>query len=897
MSQADTVETQISTTWFSKSKTRAPKFSIQLVERKRLLLALDAALDKPISCIVAPAGFGKSTLLSQWRDSLTARDIRCAWINLDDNDSEIRKFFAYLVFAFEDAGVSFGYLRKAAESGFVDMSSAAITTSLLSAIIDIEDHMVLVLDDYHRAASEQIDNFVQTLSDQCGDKVHIAIGSRTPVNINLPTLLAAGQAIEIPSANLRFSDREVNEAMGSELDEEALAALQEQLEGWPVAVQMTRLFNPVNEVINWKTASQGHLADYLVTNVLENQPDELREFILETCILKSFNVELADAVCGHHTSQSLINQLQSLQALVIPLDDDLEWFRYHHLFSECVSEVLKREDLNKFTELHRRAAKWCGENRLISEAVNYANAIEDYELSIKIINENCQWLRAEQFGGAGYFKGLLANIPEAEIVKDPRILYSKVHTNMMIGEFKKALHYHSIAESLIESGGVTPELFLDRLTIGTGLLATVEFEKERGGGWLNERLGISDAVAKENSEAYVMCGLIRTILAIQSLSYGEFDVARNHIIAAESDFDHVIARVPFLYCQFGFGIIELWSNAPDKARRRFENTADAAIEICGDNSNFKNGCDLFLAVIDYWESDLNADPNYRLEQFVMRTVEGEAAYEVYSAGFDAIVHDALRHGEFEKAEGFVEELEKWTDRLAIERLVQFAQLLRLDCVVASNDLARAEQVFEKVQGWLNSDAKTVDNFGWYHRTFAAFSCARYLGAIGKNEEALAYTNQGLEEVDRLDVVLFRVRGNVLKAALLEHGQRWGEAIAVLKHAIVDAARLNCSRPFAGEVSDKLLAEAISSVLENEPTHAVKDFAAKLTAAGAQKMFSTREEDVLQGIAQGKSNKEIARELDVTDNTIKFHLRNIYRKLDVKKRVPAVEKARELGILS
>jgi ATP/maltotriose-dependent transcriptional regulator MalT len=896
MAQNDPVENQEVTAWFSRSKTRAPKFAIPLVKRQRLLSALDAALDKPVSCIVAPAGFGKSTLLSQWRESLLARDIRCAWVNLDENDSEIRQFFAYLVFAFEDAGVSLGYLKQAAEGGFVDMSSAAITTSLLSAIVDVEDHMVVVLDDYHRTASDEIDEFIQFLSDQCGDKVHIAIGSRTPVNINLPKLLAAGQAIEIPSANLRFSDREVSEAMGSQLDQEAVDALQGQLEGWPVAVQMTRLFNPGKVVINRNIASQVHLADYLVANVLESQPEELREFILETCILKGFNAELADAVCGHNNGQSLIRQLQSLQALIVPLDDDLEWFRYHHLFSDCVSDVLKQEDPNKFNDLHHRAAKWCGENRLIAEAVGYANAIKNYDLSKQIINENSAWLRKEQFGGVGYFNSLLANIPEEEITKDPRVLFSKVYACSLVGNSKEALHYHNMAESLIERDGITPEVFADRLVIGTAILALVEFESERGGGWLNERLKITDAAAKANPEAYAMCGLIRTWLALQSLTYGDFDTARNRALAAEADFEHVAARIPILYCQICFGLIELWANAPDQAIQRFKKASTAAIEICGEQSNFKFNCDLFLAVIAYWQSGLVASPACQLEDTLLRAIDGDGGYDVYAIGFEAVVHDALCRQEYENAHTLVRKLEKSTDRLAIERLVQFTEFLRLDCAVASGDLGEASQIVRNVQNGLDVDEKKLDDLGWYHRSNAFYSCARYFGAVGRHDDALAYVEMGLEEVDQLDVVLVRVRGNVLKASILEQAGKKEDALTILEYAIEDAAQISCPRPFARDVSEALLAEVVLSVIEKSKSPAVKDFAAKLAEASAKKMFSPREEEVIRGIAQGKSNKEIARDLDLVDNTIKFHLRNIYRKLGVKKRVPAVKKARELGIL-
>ncbi|MEP2988262.1 MAG: LuxR C-terminal-related transcriptional regulator [Parasphingorhabdus sp.] len=892
MPQNSLVETQASTTWFSRSKTRAPKFAIKLVERKRLLSDLDTALDKPISCVVAPAGFGKSTLLSQWRDSLIARDIPCAWINLDENDREIRKFFAYLVFAIEDAGVPLGYIKKTAEHGFVDMSSAAITTSLLSAIIDIENRIVLVLDDYHRAASSEIDDFIKVLSDQCGDKVHIAIGSRAPVNINLPTLLASGQAIEIPSANLRFSDREVREAMGDDLDQEALTALQEQLEGWPVAVQMTRLLGSSKTTADHKIASQGYLADYLVTNVLESQPEELQNFLLETSTLQNFNAELANAVCHHSNSESYIRQLQSLQALVIPLDDDLEWFRYHHLFSECLSDVLKQSDPEKFVSLHRRAAIWCGENRLIVEAVNYANAIKDYELSKQIINDNCEWMRAEKFGGVGYFNGLLANIPEEEIAEDSRLLYSKAYRCILVGNFKQALKYRAAAEVLIERDGITPDTLRDRLTIGVGLLFRTEFERERDGKWLKDILemleGKNTASSSMNPKIHILC-----CLTLQSLSFGDFERAREYAYAAEVDVEHVMS----IYCQINLGFLELCCNALNLSRKYFKNASRSAIKIGGERSNLKYMCDMFLTVIDYWQSSLDANPADQLEVAVLHTIDGDGGYDVYAVGFDALLHDTLFRKDFDKAELFINELEQSTERLCIERLTQLTDVLRLDFYTASESLGQAELAFNKVTKWFSVDSGKMEDHGWFHWIAASYACARYMKAIGEFKEASRYVEAGLDVAVVMDVAVPKVRGAVLKASILETIGERDKALTILEHTIKDAAGVNFPRAFAGIVSDNLLIEAVSSIIAKKPTHVVKDFATKLAVAGVQTMFSSREEEVLWGISQGKSNKEIARELVLTDNTIKFHLRNIYRKLGVKKRVSAVEKARELGIVS
>ncbi|MEP3452392.1 MAG: LuxR C-terminal-related transcriptional regulator [Parasphingorhabdus sp.] len=747
---------------------------------------------------------------------------------------------------------------------------------------------------------------MKILSDQCGDKVHIAIGSRTPVNINLPTLLAAGQAIEIPSANLRFSDREVEEAMGSVLDQGELEDIQSQLEGWPVAVQMTRLLGDRNTFASTaskdqKVLSQGHLADYLVTNVLESQSEELQEFLLETSILQSFNIELADSVRDHKNSQKLIHQLDSLQALVIPLDDDFMWFRYHHLFSECVSDFLKQEDPDRFIELHRRAAKWCSENRLIAEAVNYANAIKDYELSKQIINDNSRWMRLLCFGGAGYFNGLFANIPDEILANDPQILYSKVYTCALGGDFKNALRHHNAAEALIERDGITPELLVDRMGVGTGILRRVEFKMEREGGWLKERLEMIEKAKAEypsiGKNLIVISSFINHALAIQSNIFGDFNIARDYMEVANAESKKGFNPVGEGYLNASFGITEFWCNDLEEACHRFQSTLENVDHLAGNYANINSIIGTLSKSVEYWQSDPAEKEAFNIEGELERLVGADGWYDVYAIGFDTIVHDALCSGEYEKAEELVGKLEQSTSRLAIERVTQLTEVLRLDLFVANNSLGLAESIYNKISEWLSIDTTEMNDHGWLHWVVSCYACARYLMAVGNYGKAYQFANAGIQVADTLDVVLMRVRGNVIKATILERTDKRDDALAALKSAIVDAARITAFKPFATDLSDGLLAEAVSSVMNGTELHGVKDFAARLAVTGAQKMFSSREEEVLQGIARGKSNKEIARELDLTDNTIKFHLRNIYRKLGVKKRVAAVEKARELGVLS
>ncbi|MEM8694795.1 MAG: LuxR C-terminal-related transcriptional regulator [Pseudomonadota bacterium] len=890
-----------SVTWFAKSKTRAPKFSIPLVERLRLLAKLDAALDKPFSCIVAPAGFGKSTLLSQWRTTLIERDIPCAWINLDESEQEIRQFFAYLALAFEEAGVSLGALKVPAENGFVDMSLSTIAESLLAELRNVDGPMVLILDDYHRAASEQIDGFIADLSEQCGDRLHIAIGSREAVSINLPSLLAAGRAIEIPSLQLRFSDAEVVKAMDGEMDQASIDALQSQVEGWPVAVQMTRLLGQrggsVSGSIAGISGSSGHIGDYLTKHVIENLPDDLRKFLLETSILKRFNEDLANTVRESDDSQTLMRELEPLQALIVPLDDDVRWFRYHHLFAECLSDLLRREDPKRYTELHRRAADWCSANRAVAEGVDYAIAIEDYALARRVINENAEWMRAVNFGGVGYLNGLLANIPESEIVKDPRTLYMKAYAYMLVGEFKKSLFYNNIAESLIERDGMTPELFRDQLGVGTGILSRVEFELEREGGWIKERLEQIDPFAEADPNAALLCGLIRTSLAVQKLGYGDFEDARDYATAAAADLEKADTPVTISYLHVSQGSIAFWSNAFEDARRHFQAAAEAATKFGGgDQSNMKFIGETLYRTIDYWQGGLDEDAPHDLEKALMPTLEADGWYDIYAIGFDAVVHDALCREDYERADALLDRLEQSTERLAIERLTQFSQLLRLDYHVACGFMGEAEILFNKIREWLLIYEQTAKEPGWFHLSLANYTCARYLSAAGRTGDALEHVERGLGEIEELDVVLLRVRGSVLKAAILDKTGRRDEAVSVLERIFPEAARIAAARPFAGDVPGALVSDAAAAVRNDDLAPATAGLIDTLTLSDTRALLSDRERDVLQAMVTGKSNKEVARDLGLTENTVKFHLRNIYGKLGVSKRVSAVARARELSLI-
>lgn len=898
MTQSSVAESPTSTQWFSKSKTRAPKFDVPLIDRPRLLVLLDEALRKNVSTIIAPAGFGKSTLLSQWCDLLAGRNVPFVWLNLDESDHDIRHFLAYLVMAIDDACIPMPRLRKMAENGFVGTPTPAIIKDLFEALGKNDRRFVLILDDYHRMDTAEVSSFVTQLSAQFEDTLHISISSRTTPDISLPKLLASGSAIEISSAALLFSKRETARALGKRISPRKLSLLHERVEGWPVAVQMAKLVGE-EDIQNGKhylnfSGSRSHLADYLTTNILNSQKRETRDFLLETSVLRSFNVELANAVRGEHDGLAIIQQLEHLNALVTPLDDKNEWFRYHHLFSECLSETLKREDFERFTVAHQKAAAWCAENKLILEAVNYAVAIEDYVLARKIVTDHCEWIRRTEYGGAGYIQSVLDLIPDEEAHKDTRVLYMKAYACMSLGNFKDAKRYVIAGDTRIKSEGATPETLRDQIEVGTGVLSRVEWDGRSAAEWLGERLTLVDSLKAIDPSAFVGSGAMRMILAMVNLGYGDLKQAREYAQNANEDLDNLPDALSHVYLQTTFGLIEFWSNRPASARNRFANALELTREYGKDRGNLRYSAQLLLHVVEYWTG---SEPVKGLDEAVSNAIEGDGWYDIYALGCDASVHYHLQNKDFDAADRIISQLEASTDRLAIRRLTELSQLLRLDYLVAVGDTRRATEVFSALASPHSVSSISVNPPTWIDQVFKAFSFARYLRSSNEVAAALEHIDRGLLEVSgQPDIVLLRVRGTILKASIMADIGEADRALELLKEAIWDAAKIGCLRAFLEDISSKACRQAAEALRRQGVDPSIEAFVERLSSILASHLISDRELQVLKAMANGHSNKQIARDLDLSPNTVKFHLRNIFEKLDSKNRVQATEKARAIGIV-
>ena len=362
----------------------------KVVFRLRLVARLDEGLYHKLTLISAPAGFGKTTLVSEW---VVSAERPVAWLSLDEGDNDLARFLAYLVAALQTVMADMGEGLLAMLRSPQPPSIETMLTALLNEIAATPNHFILVLDDYHILDAQSIDQALTFLLEHLPPQMHMVIATREDPQLPLARLRVQGQLTELRAADLRFTPSEaaefLNQVMGLNLSAEAIAALETRTEGWIAGLQMAALSmqgrSDTASFIRAFTGSHRFVLDYLVEEVLQRQPEHVRSFLLQTAVLDRLSGSLCDAVTGREDGRGVLETLERGNLFVIPLDDRRQWYRYHHLFADVLQARLMEEWPGQVSALHRRASVWYEQNGLPSDAIRHALAAEDFERAADLI--------------------------------------------------------------------------------------------------------------------------------------------------------------------------------------------------------------------------------------------------------------------------------------------------------------------------------------------------------------------------------------------------------------------------------------------------------------------------------------------------------------------------------
>ena len=386
------------------TKTRIPNPTSNLVARPRLLASLDALLQPgcQVALVSAPAGFGKTTLLAQWLETVP-ETFRIGWFSLDESDNTLVRFFSYTAAALQTADPSIGENFSALVEAHPELTADEVVSYLVNQVAASTQNILLVIDDTHVITAPEIHRAIEMLVSHLPANLRLVLAGRVDPSLPLARLRARGQLVEVRTADLRFNVDEtggfVDRFAGLSSPVSGLAdTLNSSTEGWAAGLQMTVIAwraelqaqggqpgEVLDRLVNELSGSHRYILDYLLDEVLNREQPRVREFLLRTCVLERFNADLCAALCAERMdaaeAQFMLESLERANLFIVPLDNQREWYRYHHLFADVLQKQLLHTHPGLAPDLHRRAADWFERQGMIDEAIAHAHRSGDPTLA------------------------------------------------------------------------------------------------------------------------------------------------------------------------------------------------------------------------------------------------------------------------------------------------------------------------------------------------------------------------------------------------------------------------------------------------------------------------------------------------------------------------------------
>jgi LuxR family maltose regulon positive regulatory protein len=877
-----------------------------------------------LTLISAPAGFGKTTLVSEW---INGCGRQVAWLSLDEGDSDPIRFLTYLVAVLQTIAPSIGAGVLSAIQSPQLPPIEAILTPLVNEINAIPDKFIFVLDDYHMLDSKAVDNALTFLVEHQPLQMHLVITTREDPNLPLARLRVRGQLTELRATDLRFTPSEaadfLNQVMDLNLSTEEVVILEGRTEGWIASLQLAALsiqgHQDVPGFIQAFAGDHQYIVDYLVEEVLKRQPESIRNFLLQTSILDRLNGPLCDVVTGQPGGKARLEMLLRGNFFLIPLDDKRHWYRYHHLFADVLHMHLMTEQPDQVPALHRRASGWYEQNGLAADAILHALTGEDFERAADLIERALTLLRRSRQDAM--FFGWLKALPVELFRYRPVLSVAQAHVLLSIGELEG-----------VENRLQDAERWLD---------TTAEKNEQ-------PEASLAEMIVVDKEEFRRLPGSIAIARAGLSLARGDVSgtmmYARWALDVAPAD-DHVTRGGAA-----GFLGLAYWTSGDLEAAYRTFADGMANLQKAGNISDAINGATTLSAIRIAQGRLHDAMHIYeRALQLAMeqttRTLRGTADIYVGMSeierehnNLDVATQHLLRSKELGEHIGFPQNRYRWRVAMARIREAQgdlhgaldlFDEAERLYMSDFSPNVhpiaARKTRVWV-AQGRLGESLNWVreqglsaeDDFTYLHEfehiTLARILLARY--GRDRSDSAICEAVGLLERLLKAAQAGGRM-GSVIEILVLQAlaHQAQGDipaALLPLEQALTLAEPEGYVRMFLDEGTNmvQLLREAATrGIMPNYTGKLLTAFEAQgqgsanaspITASPISQSLieplSQRELEVLRLFKTELSGPEIARELVIGLSTVRTHTESIYRKLDVNNRRAAVKRATELGLI-
>jgi LuxR family maltose regulon positive regulatory protein len=860
-----------------------------------------------LTVLSAPAGFGKTTLLTEWLATLPAGGPAIAWLSLDDRDNDPALFWTYVITAMQTAmdGVGAAALQLLASSS---APPEAALPALLNDLNGLSKDLLLVLDDYHLIEAPEVREAMAFLVEHQPPQLHLVLATRADPPLPLARMRARGQLLEVRASDLRFTAEEsaayLNGPMGLGLSEGDVTALDGRTEGWIAALQLAALSlqgrDDASAFIAGFAGDDRYVVDYLAEEVLDHQPADVRDFLLKTSVLERLCGPLCDAVTGREGGKATLVALERANLFLVPLDDRRQWYRYHHLFADVLQAHLLDEEPDAVAELHRRAATWFGANGETSQAVSHAMAGGDFDRAAELMELAMPLMRRER--REAELARWIRSLPEAVVRVRPVLGVA------FVGALAQALDFASVTERLSEvelslrpEGGAWPEqpppglIVVDQAGYRS-LPGHIEMYKaalslvqgDLAGAVSHARAALSLATPEDDltrAAAGALAGLA---------SWSTGDLAGAHAAYTQSVAGLTkLGMIPdVLGCCVTLGDLRRTQGRLDDAMRTYQSALDLAAR--------QPGAEPLRGT---------ADMQVGLAGVLLERDDLAGAAELLAASRRLGEHNGLPQNPYRwrvalarlrEAEGDLDSALELLDEAERVYAGDFSPNVRpVPAVRASLRIRRGE--LTQADAWAREQRLAADDDLSYLREYEHITLARLLLAQQSPDEAVPLLErlQAAAEDGERGASVIEVL--VLLALARQSQRELPAALGALDRAVALAQPEGFVRLFADEGPP--MAALLKGLTRQASAH---DYARRLLGAmtndkprdqqGLVEPLSDRELDVLRLLATDLDGPDIARQLFVSLNTMRTHTKNIYAKLGVTSRRAAVSQAQALHLL-
>jgi LuxR family maltose regulon positive regulatory protein len=923
------------------TKLYVPPPRPKIVLRPHLIERLNEGLSsgRKLTLISASAGFGKTTLVSEW---LADRKRPVAWLLLDEGDNDPTRFLTYLVAALQTIASNIGAGALAVLQAPQPPPTEVILTALLNEITTIPDHFILVLDDYHVLDSKPVDNVLTFLLEHLPPQMHLVIATREDPHLPLARLRARGQLTELRAADLRFTPAEAAEflgqVMGLNLSAEDIAALEARTEGWIAGLQLAALsmqgHQDVTSFIQSFTGSHHFVLDYLVEEVLHQQSESIQTFLLRTSILDRLCGPLCDAVLldPSASGQETLEYLEHANLFIVPLDNERHWFRYHHLFADLLRQRLQRsstlstgKEKRGVDELHRRASEWYEHNGSAADAIRHALAAEDFARAADLVELVMPGTdRSRQYAT---LLGWLKAIPDELVRLRPVLSY----------------WYASISMSCGELGGVEPRLrdaerWLDTTADTAAMVVVDEAEFRRLPGMIAIiRAGLALArgdmpetvknarrvldLAPEDD--LLMLGGAASQLGLAAWTSGDLETARRMTADGMANLRLAGYISPAIGAARVLADIQIAQGRLHEAMTTYECALQWATEPGA--PVLPGAADMYVGMSDLYRefNDLKTAMQHLLTSQALGELAGLSPNPYRWCA--AMARVRVAQGDLGGALDLLDQAERLYDG-AFAPNVRPVATRKVRVWVAQGRLGEA-------LGWAREQGLSVENELGYLREFDHITLARVLlacylsdrangsisGVAGLLERLLKAAEEGgrkgsVIEILVLQAIAHHVQGDIPAALLtLQHALTLAEPEGYFRmfldegSSMMQLLREAAAHEIMPDYTNKLLAAFEAEQKRSAGESPLPDWQSQPRTGGATQVssltlqpliepLSHRELEVLRLFKTELSGPEIAYELVISLSTVRTHTKRIYSKLNVNNRRAAVKRATELDLI-